>query len=154
MMTPSKEVAARILAWFVNNPIAANLLMMMILVGGFTGLSGLDKEMFPKIPRDVVQVVVPYPGAGPKEVEEQICIRIEEEIHDLDGIEELRSFAFQGSGRIEIEVADGYDTQKLLNDVKSRVDAINTFPVNSERPEIRDILCSNSNSQYCSSGAT
>ncbi len=129
-----------LIAWFVNNPIAANLLMLMILVGGFTGLSGLDKEMFPKIPRDVVQVVVPYPGAGPKEVEEQICIRIEEEIHDLDGIEELRSFAYQGAGRIEVEVADGYDTQKLLNDVKTRVDAINTFPVNSERPQIREIL--------------
>lgn len=128
------------LAWFVNNPIAANLLMMMILVGGFTGLSGLDKEMFPKVAKDVVQVVVPYPGAGPKEVEEQICIRVEEAIHDLDGIEELRSFAFQGSGRVEIEVVDGYDTQKLLNDVKSRVDAINTFPTDSERPEIKDIL--------------
>lgn len=135
-----KTASKGFLAWFVHNPIAANLLMMMILVGGFTGLSGLDKEMFPKIPRDVVQVVVPYPGAGPKEVEEQICIRVEEEVHDLDGIEELRSFAYQGSGRIEIEVADGYDTQKLLNDVKSRVDAINTFPVDSERPEIRDIL--------------
>jgi len=128
------------LAWFVNNPIAANLLMLMILVGGLTGLSDIDKEMFPKIPRDVVQVVVPYPGAGPKEVEEQICVRIEEEVHDLDGIEELRSFAYQGAGRIEIEVADGYDTQKLLNDVKTRVDAINTFPVNSERPRIKEIL--------------
>lgn len=128
------------IAWFVDNPIAANLLMMLILVGGFTGLSGLDKEMFPKIPRDVVQVAVSYPGAGPKEIEEQICIRIEEEIHDLDGIEELRSFAYQGSGRLDIEVADGYDTRKLLNDVKSRVDAINTFPVDSERPQIKEVL--------------
>lgn len=128
------------LAWFVNNPIAANLLMLMILVGGFTGLSDLDKEMFPKVPRDVVQVTVPYPGAGPKEVEEQICVRVEEKVHDLDGIEELRSFAYQGAGRIEIEVADGYDTQKLLNDVKTRVDAINTFPVDSERPRIKEIL--------------
>jgi len=67
-----KTASKGFLAWFVHNPIAANLLMMMILVGGFTGLSGLDKEMFPKVPRDVVQVVVPYPGAGPKEVEEQI----------------------------------------------------------------------------------
>lgn len=129
-----------LLAWFVNNPIAANLLMLMILVGGLTSLPDLDKEMFPKIPRDIVQVVVPYPGAGPKEVEEQICIRVEEEIHDLDGIEELRSFAYQGAGRIEVEVVDGYDTQKLLNDVKARVDSISTFPVNSERPQIKEIL--------------
>ena len=136
MSTASKGL----LAWFVNNPIASNLLMLMILVGGITSLPDLDKEMFPKIPRDIVQVVVPYPGAGPKEVEEQICTRVEEEIHDLDGIEELRSFAYQGAGRIEVEVADGYDTQKLLNDVKARVDAISTFPVNSERPQIKEIL--------------
>ncbi|TNE76508.1 MAG: efflux RND transporter permease subunit, partial [Gammaproteobacteria bacterium] len=136
MSVPGKGL----IAWWVNNPIAANLLMWMILVGGFTSLSGLDKEMFPKIPRDVVQVVVPYPGAGPREVEEQICIRVEEEVHDLDGIEEIRSFAYQGGGRIEIEVADGYSTQKLLNDVKSRVDAINTFPVDSERPQIKEVL--------------
>lgn len=129
-----------LLAWFVNNPIASNLLMLMILVGGITSLPDLDKEMFPKIPRDIVQVVVPYPGAGPKEVEEQICARVEEEIHDLDGVEELRSFAYQGAGRIEVEVADGYDTQKLLNDVKARVDAVSTFPVNSERPQIKEIL--------------
>tara|TARA_R110001592_G_scaffold356278_1_gene657812 strand:- start:66323 stop:69454 length:3132 start_codon:yes stop_codon:yes gene_type:complete len=135
-----KTAGTGLIAWFVHNPIAANLLMMMILVGGLTGLSDLDKEMFPKIPRDVVQVVVAYPGAGPKEVEEQISARVEEEIHDLDGIEELRSFSYQGGGRIEVEVADGYDTQKLLNDVKTRVDAINTFPVNSERPQIREIL--------------
>ena len=136
MSTASKGL----IGWFVNNPIAANLLMLMILVGGITSLPDLDKEMFPKIPRDIVQVVVPYPGAGPKEVEEQICIRVEEEIHDLDGIEELRSFAYQGAGRIEVEVADGYNTQKLLNDVKARVDAISTFPVNSERPQIKEIL--------------
>lgn len=126
--------------WWVSNPIAANLLMLMVLVGGLTSLPDLDKEMFPKIPRDVVQVEVPYPGAGPREVEEQICIRIEEQVHDLDGIEELRSFAYQGMGRIEIEVADGHDTQKLLNDVKSRVDAINTLPVDSERPLIKEVL--------------
>ncbi|MEZ5530502.1 MAG: efflux RND transporter permease subunit [Porticoccaceae bacterium] len=129
-----------LIAWWVNNPIAANLLMWMILAGGVTSLAGLDKEMFPKIPRDVVQVEVPYPGAGPREVEEQICIRIEEEVHDLDGIEEIRSFAYQGGGRIEIEVSDGYSTQKLLNDVKSRVDAINTFPEDSERPQIKEVL--------------
>ena len=136
MSTPGKGL----IAWWVNNPIAANLLMWMILVGGVTSLPGLDKEMFPKIPRDVVQVEVSYPGAGPREVEEQICIRIEEEVHDLDGIEEIRSFAYQGGGRIEIEVSDGYSTQKLLNEVKSRVDAINTFPVDSERPQIKEVL--------------
>ena len=130
----------RLIAWFVDNPIAANLLMVMILVGGFTSLPGIQNEMFPNIPKDIVEIAVPYPGAGPREVEEQICIRIEEEISDLDGIFEVRSFARQNLGVVEVEVEDGYDIQQLLNNVKSRVDAINTFPEDSEHPQIREVL--------------
>ncbi len=130
----------RVINWFVDNPIAANLLMLIILVGGVTSLPGIDNEMFPNIPRDVVEVVVPYPGAGPAEVEQQICIRVEEEISDLDGIEEIRSFARQNVGVIEVEVDRNYSTQQLLNNVKSRVDAINTFPEDAERAQVKEVL--------------
>ena len=130
----------RLINWFVDNPIAANLLMVMILVGGVTSLPGMNNAMFPNIPRDVVEISVPYPGAGPREVEQQICMRIEEAISDLDGIFEIHSFANQNSGRIDVEAADGYDVQRLLNNVKSRVDAINTFPADSERPQIREVI--------------
>lgn len=130
----------RLINWFVDNPIAANLLMVMILVGGVTSLPGMNNAMFPNIPRDVVEISVPYPGAGPREVEQQICMRIEEAISDLDGIFEIHSFANQNSGRVDVEAADGYDIQRLLNNVKSRVDAINTFPADSERPQIREVI--------------
>ncbi len=130
----------RVINWFVGNPIAANLLMLIILVGGATSLPGIDNEMFPNIPQDVVEVVVPYPGAGPAEVEEQICIRVEEEISDLDGIEEIRSFARQNVGVVEVEVDRSYSTQQLLNNVKSRIDAINTFPEDAERAQVKEVL--------------
>ncbi len=130
----------RVINWFVGNPIAANLLMLIILVGGLTSLPGIDNEMFPNIPQDVVEVVVPYPGAGPAEVEEQICIRVEEEISDLDGIEEIRSFARQNVGVVEVEVDRNYSTQQLLNNVKSRIDAINTFPEDAERAQVKEVL--------------
>lgn len=125
------------LGWFVNNPVAANLFMILILVGGgITALTSLNKELFPTISQDAIDIVVPYPGAGPREVEEQICVRIEEAIQDLEGIKRIRSRANFGSGRVTVEVENDYDLQKMYNDIKTRVDAIPTFPVESERPQI------------------
>ena len=83
----------QLIDWFADNPIAANLLMMVLLIGGLTSLNGIDKEMFPGFNRDIVRVSVAYPGAGPREIEQQICIRIEEALEGLEGIAELRCIA-------------------------------------------------------------
>ncbi len=64
------------LAWFVHNPVAANLIMVLILAGGLISIGALNKELFPSVDEDEIIITVPYPGAGPREVEEQICIRI------------------------------------------------------------------------------
>ncbi|TQV82410.1 efflux RND transporter permease subunit [Exilibacterium tricleocarpae] len=127
---------SRIIQWFVENPIAANLLMVLIITGGVFNLAALDKEVFPAVLTDTIEITLPYPGAGPQEVEEQIAVRIEEAIADLDGIEEIRSESRQGSGRVIVEVISGFDPQRVLNDIKTRVDAISTFPAESERPQI------------------
>ncbi len=71
---------------------------------------------------------MPFPGASPKEVEEQICVRVEEAIHDLDGIKEIRSTALDGLGQVVVEALPGYPTQRLTNEIKTRIDAITTFP--------------------------
>lgn len=124
------------LGWFVQNPVAANLVMLLILAGGFMSMSSLNKELFPSVAQDVIQVSVAYPGAGPREVEEQICIRIEEAIQDLDGVKRIRSWANFGGGNVSVELKDGVDVQKLYNDIKTRVDGITTLPGDSERPQI------------------
>ena len=128
-----------LLAWFVKNPVAANLLMLIIIGAGFASISGIDNEFFPDIQPNIVRVDVPYPGAGPLEVEEQICIKIEEAISDVQGIKEVKSTASQGMGSVNIETVEGWDIQRMVNDVKSRVDAISTFPVDSERPIVSDL---------------
>lgn len=125
--------------WFVHNPIAANLLMIFLLVGGVFGIPALDKQFFPEFEFNTVSVTVPYPGAGPGEVEEQICVRIEEAVHDLTGVQEIRSSARQGMGTVLIEAETGYDMQRLTAEVKNRVDAINTFPVDAERPVVTEL---------------
>jgi multidrug efflux pump subunit AcrB len=130
----------RLVQWFVENPIAANLLMAVILLGGLANLASLNKEVFPGVQTNFIQVQMPYPGAGPKEVEEQIVKRIEEAIADLEGIEEINSSSQLGFGQVTVEAINGYDSQRLLNNVKSRVDAISTFPSDAERPVITELL--------------
>lgn len=129
-----------LVAWFAHNPIAANLLMILIVIGGFTSMPLVDKEFFPERQLNRIQVDVLYPGAGPAEVETQICRRIEEAVSDLDGIKEIVSTAREGIGQLRIEVARGYDSQRLLNGVKSRIDALNTLPREAERPQVSEIL--------------
>ena len=76
---------------------------------------------------------MPYPGAGPREVEEQIVVRIEEAIYSIEGIKSISSQARQSRGIVTIEVDDNYDMTKMLNDIKSNVDSIITFPADAER---------------------
>jgi len=126
------------IAWFVRNPIAANLLMLLILTAGIMGGLGMGKEVFPSSNLNMITISMPYPGAGPREVEEQIVVRIEEAIYSLEGIKHIRSQARQSNGQVTVEVADGYDMTKMINDIKARVDAIITFPSNVERAVIRE----------------
>nr|VFJ56367.1 MAG: Multidrug efflux pump subunit AcrB [Candidatus Kentron sp. DK] len=121
--------------WFIRNGIAANLLMALILGLGIQSVAmRIPLEVFPDIEMDVVTISMTYRGATPVEVERGIVVRIEEAISDLVGIEEIISNANEGSARVRIEIEDGYDPRAVLDDVKSRVDAINTFPVDAERP--------------------
>ena len=127
----------RLIQWFVENRVAANLLMVLIFVGCFLSFSNLSKEVFPVVARNFIEVQMNYPGAGPAEVEQQLAIRIEESVADLEGIYAISSKSRQGWVLVSIEVTKGYDPQQILGDVKTRVDAINTFPVNAERPIVR-----------------
>lgn len=127
------------LAWFARNRVAANLLMVMFFWAGVLSVVGVRKEMFPAVTLDVVSVQVPYPGATPQEVEEGILIRIEEAIADLDGIDTLDATAFEGLGMVTVKVRTDYDTSKLLDNVKTRVGAITTFPRDAEEPIIEEL---------------
>lgn len=126
--------------WFARNGVAANLLMMIIVVGGLASMMSIKVELFPQFSFDTISVRVPFRGAAPEEVEEQIVKRIEEKIADLEGIDELNSTSVEGVGTVTVLVAKGYDVRKLLDDIKTRVDSINTFPPDAERPIIQENL--------------
>jgi multidrug efflux pump subunit AcrB len=125
------------IAWFARNDVAANLLMATLLgLGAWAMTAKIPLEVFPAFELSTVMVQVPFPGATPAEVEEGITVKIEEAIQDLEGIKQLRSTAVENLGTVIVEVDSRTDPRELMNDVKARVDAISTFPADSERPVV------------------
>ncbi|NVK40769.1 MAG: efflux RND transporter permease subunit [Oceanospirillaceae bacterium] len=125
------------IAWFARNHVAANLLMVCILFGGLLSLSTrIPLEVFPSFEANIVTVSVSLRGATPEDVEKGVTIRIEEAVQDLEGIDEISSRSQEGSAKVNIEIDDDYDPRELLADIKSRVDGINTFPTEADRPVI------------------
>lgn len=123
------------IAWFTKNHVAANLLLVTLLLSGLFSLSSkIPLEVFPSFETDMISVGVSLRGAIPEDVEQGVTIRIEEAVQDLEGIKQIFSRSSEGSGSVTIEVESGYDPRELLADIKSRVDAINTFPGDAEKP--------------------
>ncbi len=133
----------RLISWFVHNKVVSNLLMVLILITGATTIPMLKMEVFPEIDLNIINVSVVYPGATPSDVEEAICIKIEERLQGLDGVKKITSTASENIGNINIEVISGQDIDDMLDRVKAEVDAIDAFPVNVEKPVCRKITGSN-----------
>lgn len=120
--------------WFARNPVAANLLMLSIIVTGLISASrSIPLEVFPSFDIQAVSVTTPYRGATPDSVEDGITTRIEEAIYNLEGVEQLNSRSAEGVSSVIAEIGEGYDKRELLNDIKLRVDALNTLPATAER---------------------
>ncbi len=128
-----------LITWFARNHVVANLLLFVIIASGIFTLGTLKMEVFPEFSLDTVSVTAEYRGAAPEEVEEAICLRIEEAIQGLEGIKEIRSTAQQGQGSVTIEIHLGYDVRSLMEDIKTQVDAIDTFPDDVEKPIVQEL---------------
>ncbi|MDJ0816169.1 MAG: efflux RND transporter permease subunit [Desulfobacterales bacterium] len=130
----------RAVAWFAENHVAANLLMLFLLIAGaFTCLT-MKIEVFPEASLDRIFVSMVYPGASPEEVEEGIVRKIEESLAGLAGINRIDSVALEGYGYVNIEVMKGWDLTTLLDDIKAEVDRIRTFPEEAEEPVVREVI--------------
>ena len=111
-----------ILGWFASNHVAANLLMLIIIVAGLLSIFSAKLEVFPELSLDMLTVTVPYLGASPEDVEEGVCLRVEESIAAVDGIKRMTSSAGEGAGMTLVEVEEYADTTEVLDDVKAEVD--------------------------------
>jgi multidrug efflux pump subunit AcrB len=126
-------------AWFAKNHVAANLLMLFLLIAGVvTGLT-MKLEVFPETSLDRISITMEYRGASPAEVEEAIVRRIEENVAGLAGIKRIDSEAREGFGSVTIEVIKDWDLKELLDEVKAEVDRITTFPEEAEEPIVQEM---------------
>ncbi len=133
----------KLIAWFAKNPVAANLLMVGLLAAGVLGYANVEREVFPIFEANRVQVNVPWPGAAPQEVEEQVVIRIEEALQDLDNVDRVNSFAAEGFGQVEVDALGQVDMAEFVNEVKLRVDSVNSLPRDIEPPQVRQAIYRN-----------
>lgn len=125
------------LAWMAKNRVAANVLMLILIVGGLVTLaSGIKQEVFPEVELDIVSIQVTYPGASPAEVEQAVILAVEEAVRGIDGVKKVTSTAMEGIGTVNVELLLGADKDRALNDVKSAIDRITSFPEDVERPTV------------------
>lgn len=133
----------KIIRWFVNNKVVANLLMMLIIITGATTIPLLKMEVFPEIDLNIINVSTVYPGATPSDIEEAICIKIEERLQGLEGVKKITSTSSENIGSVRIELLQGEDINDMLDRIKAEVDAIDSFPENVEKPICKKIVGSN-----------
>ena len=129
----------RAIAWFAENHVAANLLMAAILIGGVMTAPTIKQTIMPDFDFNYVSVTVVYPGASPEEIEKSVTIRIEEALEGVEGIEEITSSANEGATNLIIELANGSELSKALDEIESRVDGIVTFPEEIEEPIVTEL---------------
>ncbi len=127
----------KLIDWFVHNPVAANLLMLGILLMGGIGYLNIEREAFPQVLLNTVNVSVVWPGAAPQEMEEQVIVRLEESLSDLDNIDHIRSIITEGQGTIRVEANSKVDMAEFVNEVKLRVDGVTSLPAEIEPPQVR-----------------
>lgn len=121
-----------LISWFARNSVAANLLMIFILIMGAFGYKTIQRQMFPNIERNYINISAQYRGASPQEIEESILIKIEESLKDVSEIKRTVSRAFRNSGRVSLEIDKDEELTDVLDKVKLRVDSIATFPADME----------------------
>ena len=128
----------RLVAWFADNHVAANLLMILLLLAGGVTAWTMKLEVFPETSLDQILITVSYPGASPAEVEEGVLRQMEEAVAGLTGIKKIDSLAREGWGRITIEVLKDWDVKSLTDEAKSAIDRLRNIPDEAEKPEVRE----------------
>jgi len=129
----------RLIAWFARHEVAANLLMIVLLVSGGLAATTVVQENFPEFSLDAIEIRVRYPGASPEDVEEAILQRIEDQIEGTEGIDRILSTAAENVGVVTVELNRGADLSRARSDIKSEVDRISAFPEGAEEPVVTDV---------------
>ncbi len=133
----------KVIKWFSENHVAANFLMLVVLLAGLSTWFKLRKEIFPETALDAVIVQVPYPNATAEEVETGVILKLEEAVSDnVEGVKRYTTTATEGLAAMTVEVENGYNVREVMNDVKSAIDSIPELPENAEKPVVSEAILS------------
>jgi multidrug efflux pump subunit AcrB len=121
-----------IIEYFIKYPVAVNVLMIAIVLGGWQGLKRMNSSFFPLIPPDTITITAIYPGASPQEVEEGVILKIEDNLRGLQGIERFTSVSSENTGTVSVEIEEDQDINVVLAEIKNAVDRVPSFPVDLE----------------------
>lgn len=127
-----------LISWWARNSVAANLLMVALFICGVIGYFRIEREVFPSASPNSATITVAWPGAAPQEVEEQIILRIEEAVSDIDNVKEIRARASEGFASVTVDAVETAEIRAFVDEVKSRVDGISTLPADAFPPIVRE----------------
>ena len=138
MENPEQKLADKRgpISWMAGRSVTANLLMLVLLIGGLVMGQNISKDVFPDFELDLVSISLIYPGASPEEVERGTILAVEEAIQDIEGIKEITSTAREGSGTVTVEIIEGEDVSEIAQEIKNSVDRISSFPDDAEDPRV------------------
>jgi multidrug efflux pump subunit AcrB len=122
--------------WLTLNHVASNILMMVLLLGGLAATLRIKQEVYPSFQLDIVDISVSYPGSPPEEVEDGLVLPIEEVVLGLDVVDRVVATASEGRARFEVELVEGVDPNRALQDITNAIDGISFFPDDAERPTL------------------
>lgn len=133
---PTSRSPDGIIGFMARNSVAANLLMLLFVIGGLVVCSQIKQEVYPSFELDIVNFAMAYPGSTPQEVEEGILLPAEESVRGLEFVKRIESYAVEGSGRMSVELNEGANPNRSLQEIKNAIDRISSFPEEAERPVV------------------
>ena len=128
-----------LISWFTRNPVAANLVMILIFFSGALSLANISKEMFPRSENRMISIGASYPGAAPVEVEKGVILPMEAALEGLKGIKEINTAADRDYGRLYHSIEPNEDINELMTQVENRIDGIINLPEDLEKPTVQKI---------------
>lgn len=134
-----KSTSKGLISWFTSNPVAANLVMILVFFAGALSLTNISKEMFPRTEIRMVSVKAPYPGAAPVEVEKGVVLPMESALEGLQGIKKIRSDANRDFARIRLEIEPNEDINEVMTQIENRIDGITNLPEDLEKPTVQRV---------------
>ncbi len=139
MIEENIDTKSGLIAWFARNPVAANLLMFLILSTGLMAAVSMPRTVNPEFISNTIQIMVPYPGASPDEVELGVILKVEEALKDIDSIQKIQSTAQESIATIRLEIDEEAEINNVLDEVKSAIDGISNMPEESEKPVVKHL---------------